>query len=45
MARPAITGKCGQLKRWIFFLSEQLFKRLSLLQDATEVNLKKADFF
>lgn len=45
MARPAITGKCGQLKRWIFFLSEQLFKRLSLIQDATEVNLKKADFF
>lgn len=45
MARPAITGKCGRLKRWNFFLPKQLFKRLSLFQDVTEVHLKKADFF
>lgn len=45
MARPAITGKCGLLKRWKFFVPEPLFKTLSLFQDVAAENLKKVDFF
>lgn len=44
-ARPAITGKCGLLKRWKFFVPEPLFKTVSLFQDVAEENLKKVDFF